>query len=137
MTRDDILVVEENAHLKVFVYELMRCIDEGIPVAHFFACSDKQSGDMDEPLLNAERYIADALSRRMFYCGTAECKFAVGQKVFKRNNVTDVYVIADFVNVFVEENAYGMGVALMRVGDTSPCRVYPVSYVNNNYELAE
>lgn len=136
MTIDDIRVVEENAHLKHFIFELVRCIDDGVPIANFFACADRNSGCCDEALLNAQQHIADALRKRVFFGGVAKCLFNIGDKVVRKDRPQTAYVVADFVNVSVSENTFALGVALLRIGEEgeqSDAMVYPASYINNNF----
>ena len=140
MTREDIQIVEENAHLKHFVFDLVRCIDEGVPVANYFACTDKNSGGVDTALLNAQKYVADSLLKRVFFGGVSECKFKVGDTVvLKDAPERGKKRIKDIVDVVigVDENGgflMSYGVAIEGFGST---RIYPISYVNKNFELAE
>ena len=138
MTREDIQIVEENAHLKHFIFDLVRCIDEGIPVANYFACAD-QKGGVDDALYNAQKYVADSLSKRVFFGGVSECKFKVGDKViikgapervtYRIRDIIDIVLGVDELNNFFMSN----GVLIEKICGRS--RVYPVSYVNKNFEL--
>ena len=140
MTREDIIIVEENAHLKHFIFDLVRCIDEGVPVANYFASVDMQGGGVDNNLFNAQKYVADSLVKRVFLGGESKCKFNVGDKVIiKGQPEKGVKTIKEMVDVItgVNENdgtLLAVGVAIEGFGYT---RIYPVSYVNKNFELAE
>lgn len=137
MTREDILVVEENTHLRHFIFDLMRCIDEGVPVVNFFAGKDASG---DNYLLHAQRYIADSLQKRVFFGGTSKCKFNVGDVVVLKGHPEygkkSIGKIVDVI-IGVDEDGntiFSSGVAMDGFGYT---RVFPVSYVNRNFELAE
>lgn len=140
MTREDILVVEENTHLRHFIFDLVRCIDEGVPVANYFACADMQSGGGDNALFNAQKYIADSLQKRVFFGGTSKCKFNVGDVVVLKGHPEygkkSIGKIVDVI-IGVDENGntiFSSGVAMYGYGNA---RVFPMSYVNRNFELAE
>lgn len=135
MTREDILVVEENTHLRHFIFDLVRCIDEGVPVVNFFT-----SAIGNNTLFEAQKYIAESLQKRVFFGGTSKCKFNVGDVVvFKGHPEKGKKSIGEIVDVIigVDENdntILSSGVAMDGFGYT---RVFPVSYVNRNFELAE
>ena len=140
MTREDVIIVEENAHLKHFIFDLVRCIDEGVPVANYFACADMQSGGCDNAFVNAQKYIANSLVKRVFLGGESKCKFNVGDKVIiKGQPEKGVKTIKEMVDVITgvdedENTLLAVGVAIEGFGYT---RIYPVSYVNKKFELAE
>ena len=136
MTRDDILIVEENVHLKHFIYELVRCIDEGVPIANFFACSDRQTSGCDTTLLNAQKHIAEYLAKKVFYGGVSECIFKQGDRIVSKNNPIVTYVIDGIVDVCIEEGVFAYGVAIKMEHDTKT-KIYPLSYINNNFVIAE
>lgn len=136
MTREDILVVEENAHLKHFIFDLVRCIDEGVPVANYFACADMQSGSCDNALLNAQKYIASAIIERQYFGGNGKCNFNIGDEVVPKSMPIKMGLhIADFVDVYIGENRKAMGVLVSGYEDRP--RVFNVEFVNRNFELAE
>ena len=139
MTREDIQIVEENAHLKHFIFDLVRCIDEGVPVANYFACAD-QKGGVDDALYNAQKYVADSLSKRVFFGGVSECQFKAGDTVvLKDAPESGKKRIKDIVDVIIGVDKDGCfllsyGVAIEGFERT---RIFPISYVNKNFELAE
>ena len=145
MTIEDITIVTEVAHLKMFIYEVMRHIDEGVPIANFFACSDLKGGN-DENIIRAQEYIATALSKMRFYGGNDKCKFKVGDHVTcietvesyidglcAKKEVKRSYRIKGFVNVCTSKDTYARGVLVESSGVAD--RVFSVSEVNQKFEL--
>jgi hypothetical protein len=133
MTKEDIQIVEENAHLKRFVFDLVRCIDEGVPVASYFACTDKNNGSVDTTLFNAQKYVADALVDRQFFGGNSVCKFKIGDTIVSKNMPDQKLSVVDFVDVYIGDNRKAKGVL---ISGYERYRVFNVEFVNQRFELA-
>lgn len=133
MTRDDITIVEENVHLKHYIFDLVRCIDEGVPVANYFA-----NGQGDDALLNAEKYVADSIQKRVFFGGITKCKFKVGDRLIDKGAPQrGIKRLRDMVEIIIgvdEDDNYYVSNGVLMDGNGYP-RVFPVSYVNRNFEL--
>lgn len=147
MTIDDITIVTELAHLKMFIYEVMRYINDGVPIANFFACSDLKGGT-DENIIRAQKYIATALSKMRFFGGDFNCKFNVGDYVTCKESVEShidglctkkevkrSYRIKGFVDVCMSKDTYARGVLVESSGVAD--RVFSVSEINQKFELEQ
>lgn len=122
--------------MKHFIYDLVRCIDEGVPVANFFGSTDMNSGCVDDTLLNAEKYIADAIVEMQYFGGNGKCIFNIGDEVVPKSMPRKMGLhIADFVDVYIGKNRKALGVLVS--GYEGRPRVFNVEFVNRNFELAQ
>lgn len=130
MTNEDIKVVEQKVQLERFVYDLLRLVEEGIPVMRIYPPQDD--------LHHAMERIADVVLAMRGTDSETPCKCVVGDKVkcvAGFEEVSKVFRVADFVEMRTP-NGRCQGVVVCSEEFAMPF-VYPVALFNDRFEKSE
>lgn len=135
MTETDVRIVEQNTHFIHYLYELLRLVEEGVPVSTLvtmgMSAENNHTADM-------ERRIADKmqmLCKR--YKERCKCLFGVGDYIrcYKGyNEFGETFRVADFTRV-ENDGYYYDAVILVKDKDDAQLLVVPTDVVNSNYDL--
>ena len=135
MTETDVRIVEQNTHFIHYLYELLRLVEEGVPVSTLVtmgvSAENNHTADM-------ERRIADKmqmLCKR--YKERCKCLFGVGDYIrcYKGYHESgNIFRIVDFTRV-ENDGYYYDAVILVKDKDDAQLLVVPTDVVNSNYDL--
>ena len=136
MTETDVRVVEQNAHFTHFLYDLLRTIEEGVPVVSFVEMDTIVTGtDKVEKRIAEELY---RLCKR--HREHVRCNYTMGQKIRCKKGYDEVlnmvFTVADEVKVMDDGRKYDACVLVSEKFSNTPI-VVPTDTINENYELYE
>lgn len=132
MTETDVRVVTQNSHFVHYLFDLLRLVDEGVPVASFVEMGT------DTQTTNIEKHIADEVLRmKTMFSEKAECIFKEGDTIRCTKGYTELtkeFLIVGFVKILVDGKLCDACILDNKEFCDKPV-IVPTEIVNKNYTL--
>lgn len=132
MTETDVRVVVQNSHFVHYLFDLLRLVDEGVPVASFVEMGTNSQ------TANIEKHIADEVLRmKTMFSEKAECIFKEGDTIRCMKGyieVTKAFLIVGFVKILVDDKLCDACILDNKEFCDMPI-IVPTSIINENYTL--